>query len=129
MTSTAQVHFGRAPYEAKLDGGWLIGHFFADMTDARSSHAVEIKWSVHQAGDKRNEWTVAEDRTTACFLISGEFELQLTSGTFVLRETGDYLLWGPQINHSWKALADSVTLTVRWPSLPGHKRSSIQGTN
>jgi quercetin dioxygenase-like cupin family protein len=51
-------------------------------------------------------------------LISGHFVVSLTDGTAELRQQGDYVMWGPGIDHSWKAYEDSVVMTVRWPSMP-----------
>src|SRR2546427_161524 len=34
-----------------------------------------------------------------------------------LERPGDYVVWGPGIDHIWQAEADSVVITVRWPSL------------
>ncbi len=28
------------------------------------------------------------------------------------------IVWGPGIDHCWQAEADSVVITVRWPSIP-----------
>jgi quercetin dioxygenase-like cupin family protein len=38
----------------------------------------------------------------------------------VLTRPGDYVLWGPGVDHSWLAEQESVVVTVRWPSLPGY---------
>lgn len=49
-------------------------------------------------------------------LVQGNFRIDLTEGTVTLTEQGDYVLWGPGIDHWWEALSDSVVITVRWPS-------------
>jgi quercetin dioxygenase-like cupin family protein len=49
-------------------------------------------------------------------LVSGRFRLDLTIGTTTLERQGDYVVWGPGIDHSWQAEQDSVVITVRWPS-------------
>ena len=49
-------------------------------------------------------------------LLAGEPELR---GLRRICEQGDYAVWGPGIDHSWEALADSVVITVRWPSSTG----------
>lgn len=51
-------------------------------------------------------------------LVSGRFYVNLTVGKVLLERQGDYAVWGPGIDHSWKAEDDSVVITVRWPSLP-----------
>ena len=55
--------------------------------------------------------------TTLVFLISGQFRVDVTGGSKTMTRQGDYIMWGPGIDHSWEALADSVVMTVRWPSI------------
>jgi hypothetical protein len=40
----------------------------------------------------------------------------MTIGTFILENPGDYIVWGPASNTPGKAEADSIMLTIRWPS-------------
>lgn len=94
---------------------WPLSRRFAGV---RSSDAVEVKWGIHPAGDNREAWQTGEQRTTALLLVKGRFRIELSTGSFVLEREGDYAVWGPGINHSWYAEADSVVITVRWPSLP-----------
>jgi hypothetical protein len=35
-----------------------------------------------------------------------------------LEKEGDYVVWGPGIDHCWQAEKDSIVITVRWPSIP-----------
>jgi quercetin dioxygenase-like cupin family protein len=51
-------------------------------------------------------------------MVSGRFRLDLTTGSVTLQLQGDYVVWGPGIDHSWQAEEDSVVVTVRWPSGP-----------
>ena len=102
-------HFGR---------GWVLGSFVEPAGDVRATGDVEVKWSSHPGGSKRPAWTEEETRTTASFLVSGHFLIHLSSGTFTLRDPGDYLVWGEGVTHSWEAVEDSVVMTVRWPSRP-----------
>ncbi|OLF10480.1 signal peptidase I [Actinophytocola xinjiangensis] len=108
--------FGNAPEETKDNRGWLLGHFITPPDDILHSKDVEVKWAVHPAGEKRAEWTVDDQRTTLVLLVDGEFRIDLTEGSRTLRTQGDYALWGPGIDHSWKALTDSTVMVVRWPS-------------
>lgn len=85
----------------------------------RASDAVEIKWGVHPAGEEHHAWQSDEQRTTVILLVQGQFRIELSSGTFVLKEQSDYVMWGAGIDHSWHAEEDSTSITVRWPSLPG----------
>ena len=111
-------HSGNAEEDGRERHGWLLGHFIDLAEGVRSSRDVEIKWGIHPAGDKRAGWTADDQRTTIVFRVSGKFRIDLTDGSHTLQNQGDYLLWGPGINHSWAALTDSVVVTVRWPSSP-----------
>jgi quercetin dioxygenase-like cupin family protein len=96
--------------------GWLLGHFIDPSEGVRSSKDVEVKWFIHPAGDKRPEWTSDDQRTTLLLLVQGNFRLDLTEGSINLTKQGDYVLWGPGIDHSWEAIDETVIITVRWPS-------------
>ncbi|WP_242547350.1 signal peptidase I [Amycolatopsis sp. MtRt-6] len=107
---------GNANEDAADTRGWLVGHFIDPSQGVRASKDVEVKWANHPAGDKRPEWTSDDQRTTLVMLVSGEFRVEVTGGGKIMTRQGDYVMWGPGIDHSWEALADSVVLTVRWPS-------------
>ncbi|MBP2474733.1 glyoxylate utilization-related uncharacterized protein [Crossiella equi] len=113
---TANWHVGNAADEGATNRGWVVGHFMSPQEDVRSTKDVEVKWGVHPAGDKRAEWTSDDQRTTLLFLVEGTFRIDLTEGSSTLARQGDYVMWGPGIDHSWEAIADSVVVTVRWPS-------------
>lgn len=81
---------GNAEEDSRETRGWLLGHFIDPTEGVRSSKDV--------------------------ILVSGNFRIDLTEGSITLDRKGDYILWGPGIDHSWEALAESIVLTVRWPS-------------
>jgi quercetin dioxygenase-like cupin family protein len=110
--------YGNASTDTAAPRGWLVGHFIDSADGAQSTNQVEVKWGVHPAGDRRPEWTSNEYRTTLVMLVQGVFRVDLTGGSRILAEQGDYVLWGPGINHTWQALDDAVVITVRWPSTP-----------
>lgn len=106
---------GNAEADPPAHRGWLLGHFMPD--GPRQTGALEVKWGVHPAGQRRPEWATDEERTTLVLLVRGRFRVELSTGTVVLERQGDYVVWGPGIDHSWHAEDDSVVVTVRWPSL------------
>jgi hypothetical protein len=112
-------HAGNAEEDGHEMRGWLVGHFIDRAHGVRSSKDVEIKWAVHPVDEKRAGWTADERRTTLVLLVQGNFRVDLTETSFILGRQGDYVLWGPGIDHAWEALSDSVVVTVRWPSRPG----------
>jgi hypothetical protein len=115
----AEVYVGNADVDAPGERGWLLG-YFRPAGDPRHSAEVEIKWGRHPKGDRRAEWVRGEQRTALLMLISGRFHVELPDRTVVLTKQGDYVLWGPGVDHSWLAELESVVVTVRWPSLPGY---------
>lgn len=110
---------GNAAEDTGNTRGWLVGHFIDPSTGPRSSKDVEVKWGLHPAGDKRAEWTADDQRTTLVLLVDGNFTVHLTEGSAPLNRQGDYVMWGPGIDHSWEATSESVVITVRWPSATG----------
>jgi len=107
---------GNAADEVSATRGWLVGHFIDPSEGVRSSKDVEVKWGLHPAGDQRPEWTSDDRRTTLVLLVDGQFCVYLSDDSSTMTRQGDYVMWGPGIDHSWEALADSVVITVRWPS-------------
>jgi quercetin dioxygenase-like cupin family protein len=109
---------GNASDEGDAYRGWMLGHFIDATDGVRQTEALEVKWGVHPAGQQRPEWSIDEQRTTLLLMIRGRFRLDLAVGSVVLEREGDYVVWGPGIDHSWQAEQDSVVVTIRWPSIP-----------
>jgi D-lyxose ketol-isomerase len=110
---------GNANDDAHQHRGWLLGHFISPGNGAaRETGALEVKWGIHPAGERRAEWTTEERRSTLVLLIGGKFRVDLTVGSRTMQRQGDYITWGPGIDHSWEAEQDSIVVTVRWPSSP-----------
>jgi quercetin dioxygenase-like cupin family protein len=113
---SADWHNGNAAEDGRETRGWLLGHFIDPAEGVRSSKAVEVKWGIHPAGEKRSEWTADDQRTTLVLMVYGNFRIDLTEASVTLARQGDYVVWGPGIDHTWEAISDSVVITVRWPS-------------
>jgi len=119
------IYSGNASTDGTLDAGWLIG-WFKDEHDVRHSSDVEIKWGEHPAGDTRTAWVRDDPRTAVMVLISGgPFLMDFPDRTVALCQRGDYVVWGRGVEHSWRAKAASVVLTVRWPSVAGFKAPAL----
>ena len=110
----SNVTTGNAYSDGEERRGWFVGSFITPSESPRSTSALEVKWGVHAAGDRRSEWTEPAETTTLSILVSGRFCLQFPDGEIVLATQGDYALWLPGVAHSWRAEEDSVVLTVRW---------------
>ena len=52
-------------------------------------------------------------------LVSGRFYVNLTVGKVQLERPGDYAVWGPGIDHSWKAENDWATPGILEALIPG----------
>lgn len=108
-----EKYSGNAYQDGPERRGWFVGHFMPEG-DLRRTEDVEIKWGQHVQGESRGEWVVGEDRNTVLVLVSGKFTVIFRDGERTLESQGDYLMWGPGVDHSWRADEDAVTMTVRW---------------
>jgi hypothetical protein len=113
----ADRYTGNANDDAPAERGWLLGHFINPTDSVKNTDAVEVKWGVHPAGEARAAWA-KDDRTTMVLLVTGRFQIQFTDAELSLERQGDYLVWGPGTEHTWRAEEDSTVITVRWPSIP-----------
>lgn len=102
--------------------GWFVGNFLDADAGARKTSDVEVKWGAHPAGEGRTEVAPGGDTASLAVLISGLFEIGFPDQSpdrALLARQGDFALYEPGVAHTWRALADSVILTVRWrPSTP-----------
>ncbi|GAB4237452.1 MAG: hypothetical protein Kow00121_64510 [Elainellaceae cyanobacterium] len=114
----SNIVVGNALTDGKEYRGWFMGHFVSPEADPRSTSAIEVKWVCHQQGDRRDTWTTGTKATSLSILVSGRFRLDFAERSVLLAQQGDYVLWTPRVEHSWEAEADSVILTVRFPSEP-----------
>lgn len=114
---SSELYRGNANDDKNQHRGWLLGHFIEPAGSVRETKDVEVKWGVHPAGEKCANWT-PDRHSTLVLLVSGRFRVDLSTESVPLERQGDYLVWGPGIEHSWEALEDSVVVTVRWPSTP-----------
>lgn len=99
--------------------GWFIGHFIDPAQGLRYTNNVEVKWGVHSSNEKRPFPDSSQVATTLTLLVSGAFVVDfpdLDKSAF-LKQAGDYVIYAPGVRHSWKAIEDSVVITVRWPSV------------
>lgn len=113
------IQTGNAHLDSVDTRGWFVGGFLPASCGLRSTDNVELKWGVHKADDWREEWVTGETRTTLGILISGEFIMEFRDRTLTLSKPGDYVMWGPGVEHKWHTVKECVILTVRWPSDTG----------
>ncbi len=92
-----------------------MGHFAKGPL--RSSE-LELKWFTHPKGDSRPEWSPPSAVRTLNVLIRGRFVLVFPDREVALEKEGDFVLFGPDLAHSFRSPEESLVLTVRWPSVP-----------
>ena len=82
---------------------------------------IAIKWFLHAPNDPP-EWghnkPTSAGRSMSILVGDGEFEITFSKNdqlyTLTLDTPGDFAIWGPGLEHSWRSLKTSPVLTVRW---------------
>lgn len=114
-------YFGNAKADQVRSSGWFVGQFVPPELGLRHQTEVELKWGVHPDGDKRPHPWANRNGTTVSVLIEGvlrvTFYVDGTEQEVTLQTRGDYLVFGPDVVHSWEATGDTVVLSVRFPSV------------
>jgi hypothetical protein len=110
--------FGNAAEASKDTRGWFVGHFMPGEDNPLRTSDLELKWFFHAKGETRHEWSPPSPVRTLNVLIRGRFVLLFPDHEVALQREGDYVMFGPDIAHSFRCEEDSVVLTVRWPSMP-----------
>lgn len=110
--------YGNAVLSAKDTRGWFLGHFMPGEDNPLRTSDVEIKWYTHAKGETRETWAPGNPVKTLNILIRGQFVLLFPEQEVRLSQEGDYVLFGPDMPHSYRSEEESLVLTVRWPSIP-----------
>ena len=122
MDANGSFYFGNAAIDQVRDTGWFVGQFVPPELGPRHQTDVELKWAMHPDGDRRLHGAEANrNATTISVLIRGtlrtRFEIDGTPHVVTLHKQGDYVIFGPEIVHSWEALEETLVLSVRFPSI------------
>jgi hypothetical protein len=112
----SSISVGNAVLTGPGHGGWFVGNFLPNEAGIRQSAAVEVKWGLHMPEDARSSVNDCAGVYSLAILIDGAFVLEFpTLGEeVVLSQAGDYVLYGPDVPHSWRAIDTSTVLTIRW---------------
>ncbi len=128
MVENDGFYFGNADDDQVRGSGWFVGQFVA--AGLRRQTDVELKWGVHPGGDKRPSPWATKTGTTISVLVEGRikitFHVNGTLQTVTLQTKGDYVIFGPEVVHSWEAIGETIVLSVRFPSI--EVGSSATGT-
>jgi hypothetical protein len=105
--------------------GWFVGQFIPASCGLAHQRAVEIKWGQHLNGEQRKAFAQSAKATTIAILIYGSLvtRLKLPDGIheITLTSPGDYVAFGPGIDHTWESVEDCLVITVRFPSSNGQQ--------
>ena len=114
-------YFGNANADQVRGSGWFVGQFVASEFGLRRQTDVEVKWGVHSDGDKRPRPWANRNGTTISVLITGSlritFHVDGTQEEVTLQTRGDYVVFGPDVVHSWEATGETIVVSVRFPSV------------
>jgi len=114
--------------------GWFIGFSeWSKLGDGNLRHVAAevlssdlcVKWFEHPAGHPNGEFKpISEGRTISILVGSpSEFRIECSpSSRFepqdtvvgVLRQTGDYMIWGEGVFHRAFGIKPATILTIRW---------------
>ena len=121
MSSKKPFYVGNAKVDQVGGSGWFIGQFIPAELELRRQTEVELKWGIHPDGEKRAQPWAHQNATTVSVLIEGSLKVTFHIGDseqeVILRTKGDYVIFGPEVVHSWEAIGDTIVLSVRFPSV------------
>jgi hypothetical protein len=119
------VAYGTAP-----GTGFIVGYTPLDREPLLLVDQIEkpgsiycVKYYHHETHDSRDD-RPAESMIALTMLVSqGRWRQKVWSETtpdfieVLLKEPGDFIVWGPHLKHSWHAVQKSTMLTVKWTPL------------
>ncbi len=121
MRSEKPFYVGNAKVDQMGGSGWFVGQFVPSEFGLRRQREVELKWGIHPDGEKRLQPWANQNGTTISVLIEGRlkvtFHVDGSLEDVTLQTKGDYVIFGPEVVHSWEAVGDTVVLSVRFPSV------------
>ena len=114
-----RITSGNTVADSSATRGWFLGHFMpGEDNPLRTSH-LELKWFTHAKGETRVEWAPGNPVKTLNILMRGRFVMVFPEREVALAKEGDFVLFGPDVPHSFRSEEESLVLTVRWPAQPG----------
>jgi hypothetical protein len=121
MADEKPFYFGSAAADQVRNSGWFIGQFVAPELGLRHQTDIEVKWGLHPDGDKRARPWANGNATTISVLIRGTLHICFYLGerreTVTLAKEGDYVIYRPDVVHSWEATGETLVLSIRFPSV------------
>jgi quercetin dioxygenase-like cupin family protein len=128
MDSNKRFYFGNAKADEVRGSGWFVGQFVPAELGLRRQTEVELKWGIHPDGEKRSHPWANQNGTTISVLIEGSLRVTFHVGGIqeevMLQTKGDYVVFGPEVVHTWEAVGDAIVLSVRFPSVEVGSRAT-----
>jgi hypothetical protein len=120
MDLAQSVYFGNVAADQMRGTGWFVGQFAPD--GLRRLTDIELKWGLHPDGERRPRGPEAiTGATTVSILIRGTLQMVFYKGGIerpvTLQREGDYVIFGPDVVHSWEAIGETLVVSVRFPSI------------
>ena len=124
-------YVGNAALDQVRDTGWFIGQFVPAELGLRHQTDVELKWGIHPDGEKRSHPWANRNGTTISVLIQGAIKVAFyiveAPQVVTLQNAGEYIIFGPDVVHSWEAIGHTVVLSVRFPSVEVKSTKNAHG--
>jgi hypothetical protein len=121
MDRRGSFYYGNAAIDQVRGTGWFVGQFVPAELGLRHQTDVELKWGLHEDGGRRSQPWANGNATTISVLIRGklrvEFHVGATPQVVTLEKEGDYIVFGPDVVHSWEATGETLVLSLRFPSV------------
>ena len=115
-----KISIGNLDQDKDKYRGWVVGHFI-DNTSPLCTSDLEIKWSRHRKGDKKETIATNQTAKTLFILISGKFKFKFPNSDqkeVVIEREADYVFYDAGVPHAWEVLEDCLAINIRWPSVP-----------
>ncbi len=114
--------------------GWFIGYSdwvksggedLRFMSFDKNSKGLCVKWFAHEIGFPNGEPKPISTGRTISLLVDevGKFKIEFSESerftasstkSYMLKKSGDYVIWGENLYHRAFCLAPSTILTIRW---------------
>lgn len=130
----SKLEFGNAGTLETGGTGWFIGFSTPAVPGASalrhvpsnmSARGLCVKWCAHEPGCPGGDGKPVSTGRTISLLVGmpGAFRLDFSlTGSFepgrtlsrILREPGDFAIWGEGVYHRWRCEQPCSILTIRW---------------
>ena len=110
------IRTGNIHHKPNGERDWIMGNFEDPLPYPFFSTKFEIKWAELRKGEKKSNAKSDSACQTLTILVKGKHSVDFPEHQqrFVLEKEGDYVFFEPGVSHSWAAIEDTLTITIRW---------------